>query len=151
MLLVLVGLSMGWLTFAPTALGGSASYVITEGRSMLPAFVANGLVITRTRDDYQVGEVVAYHNQQLHAVVMHRIIGRDGDRYVLQGDNNDFIDSYRPNHAEIVGQKWIYWPSGGKYFMFLRSPLNFAMIIGVITLLNLRPPHRSRRRTRHHS
>ena len=36
--MVLVGLiiAIGWTSFAPVAVGGEASYVITEGESMLP-------------------------------------------------------------------------------------------------------------------
>src|SRR5271154_1602849 len=49
----------------PQQLGGRMSYVITNGISMLPHIHAGELVILRREPNYHVGEVAAYHNQQL--------------------------------------------------------------------------------------
>jgi signal peptidase I len=137
--------------FAPTIVGGPASYVVTDGISMLPKFHANGLVITRERSDYHVGEVVAYHNHQLGKVVMHRIVGRDGGRYVFKGDNNDFADQYHAKRSDLVGKEWVYWPGGGRYLNMLRNPFTFAVILGLVTLAAFWGPKHSRRRRRHHA
>lgn len=118
---------------------------------MLPRFVANGLVITRTEHEYPVGEVVAYYNKQLKAVVMHRIVARDGNRYVFKGDNNDFRDQYHPTKAELVGREWLYLPGAGSYLLWLRNPATFAIVIGLIALVSFRPAGRTRRRRRHHA
>lgn len=118
---------------------------------MLPHFKANGLVITQKRSSYHVGEVVAYHNHELHEVVMHRIVGMDGDRYVFKGDNNDFEDQYHPTKSDIVGKEWVYWPGGGRYLTMLRNPLTFAIVIAIITLLAFLMPQRNRHRRRHHA
>jgi hypothetical protein len=118
---------------------------------MLPKFKADGLVITRASDEYRVGEVVAYHNGDLNAVVMHRIEAVDGGRYVFKGDNNDYLDHYRPTKADLVGKEWVYWPGAGRYLKFFREPLHFAITIGIVALLSLRMPRRSRRRRRHHA
>lgn len=118
---------------------------------MLPHFHAGGLVITKERSSYHVGEVVAYHNSELHAVVMHRIVAIDGDRYVFKGDNNDFRDSYHPTASQLVGQEWIYWPSGGKYLHLLRTPFLFAILMAFLGVIAFRPEHsKIRRRRRHH-
>lgn len=140
-----------WLLLGPVAIGGPASYVITDGISMLPNFHGDGLVITQRQDQYHVGEVVAYHNEQLHAVVMHRIVGRDGKRFVFKGDNNDFRDQYHPTKAELVGKEWVYWPGAGRYLLMLRDPWTFAVIIGGITMLAFAGSDRSRRRRHHHA
>lgn len=150
-LLAVTALFAFWLTLSPTALGGPASYVVTDGTSMLPHFKANGLVITRVEPSYRVGEVAAYHNHQLHRVVMHRIVAMDGDRYVFKGDNNSFTDQYHATQADIVGKEWVYWPDGGTYLNALRNPITFATIIGLIALFAFRVPKRSRRRRRHHA
>ncbi|MGH3497101.1 MAG: signal peptidase I [Nocardioidaceae bacterium] len=140
-----------FLSFAPTKVGGPASYVVTDGISMLPHFRANGLVITHTENSYSVGDIVAYYNHQLHTVVMHRIVAIENGRYVFKGDNNNFRDSYHATKADLVGKEWVYWPGGGTYIAFLRNPVTFAFIIGVIALASLRMPRRSRRRRRHHA
>ncbi|HET7386935.1 MAG TPA: S24/S26 family peptidase [Nocardioidaceae bacterium] len=148
---ILGALLVGWLTVAPTAVGGPASYVVTDGTSMLPHFVADGLVITRKRQSYHTGEVVAYHNKKLHEVVMHRIVARDGDRFVFKGDNNHFRDRYHPTKAELVGKEWVYWPGAGRYLKMLRNPMTFAVIVGLFTVFSVRLPKRNRRRRRHHA
>jgi signal peptidase I len=144
---------VAWAALAPRQLGGAASYVTTDGSSMLPAFHAGGLVVTRTASNYEVGDVVAYHNQQLHAVVMHRIVALDGSRYIFKGDNNSFRDTYHPTKSELIGKQWIYWPNAGRYVTGLRAPLIFALCLVVLTLvastgLVSKP---SRRRRRHHA
>jgi signal peptidase I len=152
-LLVLFVLAIGWLTLAPTAIGGSTSFVVTDGISMLPHFHADGLVVTRQQHFYRVGEVVAYHNAQLKSVVMHRIVATEGNRYVFKGDNNDFIDTFHPTKAEIVGKEWVYVPKAGQVLQFLRSPAAFAVIMALLGMFaaSAYVPRRSRRRRRHHA
>jgi signal peptidase I len=140
-----------WMLFAPAALGGPASYVVTDGTSMLPHFHGDGVVVTHERSSYDVGMVVAYHNAQLHAVVMHRIVAVDGDRYVFKGDNNDFRDQYHAKPSDLVGQEWIYLPGAGRYLRWLHSPLFFGGLVFLITLLGMRSPRVARRRRRHHA
>ena len=72
------------------------SYVIVNGISMEPAYHLGDLTIMRKAAAYQVGDVVTYHDAEMNAYVIHRIIGVDQDQYVLQGDNNSWIDAYRP-------------------------------------------------------
>jgi signal peptidase I len=149
-LLAVLGVFL-YLQLAPVQLGGRASYVVTDGVSMLPTFTADGLVVTRVEDGYNVGDVVAYHNRQLGEVVMHRIVARDGSTFVFKGDNNDFRDGYHPANADLVGKEWVYWPGAGRYLKFLRNPLTFAVIVGGMALVGMRSPRRSRRRSRHHA
>lgn len=137
-----------WFTLAPLALGGPASYVVTDGVSMLPHFKAGGLVITHTRPSYHVGEVVAYHNAQLKVVVMHRIIAMDGNRFVFKGDNNDFRDADHPTKSQLVGEEWVYWPGVGTYLKLLRQPWAFGMVVALIASTSFRPSRESRRQRR---
>jgi signal peptidase len=139
-----------WMTVAPMALGGPASYVVTQGDSMLPTFEPGGLVVTRASDSYQVGDVVAYRNRQLDSVVLHRIVAEHDGRFVLQGDNNDFLDGYQPSTEDMVGTEWLELSGAGNLVRFVQQPLVFAVIIGVMVLLALRvTPPRNRHRRRH--
>jgi signal peptidase I len=123
-----------WFVAAPVALGGPTSYVVTDGVSMLPHLHANGLVLTHTQPSYQVGDIVAYHNRELGVVVLHRIVARDGDRYVFKGDNNDFRDRYHPTKADLVGKEWVYWPGGGRYLALLHTPAFFGLVLAILGL-----------------
>ncbi|MGH9069509.1 MAG: signal peptidase I [Acidimicrobiales bacterium] len=151
-LLAAACLALGWYELGPTALGGRASYVVTDGVSMLPLFEGGGLVVTERQPSYRVGEVVAYHNATLHAVVMHRIIAMDGNRYVFKGDNNHFVDSYHPTKAELVGAERLYLPHVGHYLTYLRIPLVAAVLLGLAAMYAVAGSKLSRRhrRRRHH-
>jgi len=127
--ILVVSLAVIWITFAPTNLGGQVSYVIVNGVSMEPGFQLGDLTILRKASDYQIGDVVTYHDSKMEAYVIHRIIGVDQNHFVLKGDNNSWVDAYHPTHEEIIGKLWIYIPKLGRTFTWLRSPLNLALSI----------------------
>jgi signal peptidase I len=136
LLLVLFGAA--WIAFAPTQLGGQATFVIVNGNSMEPLYHRGDLVIIRAELDYQVGDIVTYRHPQIGPVI-HRIIGRDVERFVFKGDHNDFIDPYRPVRADLIGKSWIYLPSVGKVLDQLRKPLNMAILAAVAGVVIMAP------------
>src|SRR5207245_6796429 len=103
----LAAVAVLWLAFAPTRLGGSVDYAVIYGTSMEPGLHRGDLVVLHTRGSYSVGEAVGYHNRELGRVVLHRIVGRLGDRYVFKGDNNSFLDTYHPTGSELIGRMWV--------------------------------------------
>jgi signal peptidase I len=139
-----------WTGLLPQQLGGRMSYVITEGISMLPHFHAGDLVILRKEPSYHVGEVAAFHNGELGVVVMHRIVAIHGDHYVFKGDNNDFVTTYEPTKAQIVGAEWLHLPRVGTYLLRLRDPLIAAVLLGLLWLYSFAPRSKSRRQRRRH-
>lgn len=145
--------TIGWINFGPTAAGGHATYIQVAGQSMLPTFHQGDLVVTRQESSYHVGQVAAYHNGQLHEVVMHRIIAIRGNHFVFRGDNNDFNDTFEPTASQIVGAKWFSAGGVGGIFSFSRTPLPFALILSVLGMLAVSAylPNGSRRRRRHHA
>ena len=148
----LVVVLAAWFWLAPRPLGFD-SYAITDGVSMLPHFHAGDLVVLRREPTYHVGEVAAFHNQQIHVIVLHRIIAIHGGRYVFKGDNNDFVTSYEPTRSQIVGAEWLHVPGGGRVLEELRTPAVAAVILGLLWLTSFsrRPGSRRQRRRRHHA
>jgi signal peptidase I len=110
-----------WL-FWPVALGGSTTYVGTHGISMEPRFHTGDLAILRSAPSYSVGDVIAYQSVSLNTVVMHRVVDMDGDRFVMQGDNNDWLDEDHPSQDQILGKLFLRVPHGGKALATLRNP-----------------------------
>ncbi len=102
---------------------------------MQPRFHSGDLAIVRPEATYRVGQIVAYHSTLLHVTVLHRIIRRDGNRYVFKGDNNDFIDPTHPTHAELLGALWLLVPHGGRVLKLLHSPVGAAILCGALGLL----------------
>ncbi|RBY74423.1 signal peptidase I [Blastococcus sp. TF02-09] len=122
--LVLVGLWLFW----PTSLGGGTTYVVTHGQSMEPGFSTGDLAVLRPTGSYEVGDVVAYRSESLDTVVMHRIVAVDGDRFVIQGDNNDFLDRDRPTADQLLGKLFRQVPQGGKILDAVTSPWLVALV-----------------------
>jgi len=117
----------------PLALGGSTTYVSTHGTSMEPRFHTGDLGILRAADSYAVGDVVAYRSTSLDTVVMHRIVDMDGDRFVIQGDNNDFLDEDHPAQDQVLGKLFLRIPHGGQVLGALRSPA-VLVVLGLVTV-----------------
>jgi signal peptidase I len=141
-------LVVAWLIAGPAQLGGATTYVTTHGISMQPRLHTGDLALVRPAADYRVGDVVAYRSTVLRRVVLHRIIGRDGDRYLFKGDNNSFVDPIHPRRAELIGRMWLRVPRGGAVLSWLRIPAIAALLCGSLALLSLWPARRRRRRPR---
>ncbi|HWI71131.1 MAG TPA: signal peptidase I [Baekduia sp.] len=139
-------LAVAWLFAGPAQLGGKTTYVATHGISMEPRFHTGDLALVRPAADYRVGDVVAYRSAALHRVVLHRIIGRDGPRYVFQGDNNDFVDPIHPERDELIGKLWVRVPRGGAILSLLHTPIVAALLCGAVAMLVVWPARRRRRR-----
>lgn len=131
-LMLLVGLAAIWIAFAPARIGGQVSYIMVNGISMEPGFHTGDLVLVRAATPYQVGDVVTYRDAEMGAYVIHRIIETLPNGYVLQGDNNSWIDAYQPTDSEIIGKLWIHVPNLGKAFQWLRAPLNMVLALGLL-------------------
>ena len=119
-----------WLVFAPTQLGGHTSYVIINGNSMEPGMHRGDLAVVREAPAYREGDVVTYRHPQIGNVI-HRIIGRDGERYLFQGDHNDFVDPYHPARADFVGKLWFHVPGVGTWLSRFQSPVYAAGLLFV--------------------
>lgn len=139
-------LVLGWLVlFRPASLGGPAGYVTVTGVSMEPTIHDGDFVLTRAQDRYEIGDVVAF--KASNSVVIHRIIGGSAEAgFVMQGDNNNHVDSWRPTGEDVVGQRWLRIPGlGGKVQQVRSSPAAFGGIVGVLFALAALGPARSRR------
>ncbi len=131
----LIVLGSLWHWFAPAPLGGSTTYVVTRGISMEPRFHTGDLALVRSQSSYHVGEIVAYQNHMLHTIVLHRIVGREGSRYIFKGDNNNFLDPERPVASQLVGSLWLHLPGVGATLQSFRSPLLIGLLVAVGFLL----------------
>jgi signal peptidase I len=129
LLLTLIGAA--WMAFAPSQFGGQAAYVIVNGISMEPGFHRGDLAILQQTPEYQIGDVVTYRHPQIGPII-HRIIALDGDRYILKGDNNAWIDAYHPTKAECIGKLWLHIPAAGGFIEQLRIPRNMAILAAVL-------------------
>lgn len=142
MLLVVVG----WAMFLrPAYLGGPVTYVIVAGQSMEPGLHTGDLVLARRQDSYGRGDVVAFQVPRNEpgggSIVIHRMVGGSGNEgWVLQGDNKDEPDIWRPTNEEISGKRWLLIPQAGHLLVLVRSPLAFAVGASLMVFLLVATP-----------
>lgn len=133
--ILLVLLAIAWIAFAPVPFGGQVSYVIVVGNSMEPGMHGGDLAIVRESPDYQVGDIAAYRDPRMGPVI-HRIVDHARNRFVLKGDNNQWLDSYEPTSSEVIGKLWVHIPGAGRPLELARgaitSPLPAAVTGAVI-------------------
>lgn len=136
--LILIAVATVWFgLFAPRFLGGPASYIMVAGTSMEPSLSTGDLVVARRQAWYREGDVVAYRIPEGEAgegqVVIHQIVGGSARLgYILQGDNRDTPDLWRPHPDDIDGKMWLVIPGAGRAAVLLRTPFVFAVIAGLI-------------------
>ena len=134
-----------WILVGPRQLGGSASYAIVAGSSMEPHLHSGDLVVARSHAHYEIGDAVVYHNADLNRNVLHRIVGRDGSRFLFKGDHNDFIDPTHPRQSDMIGSLWFTAPGVGRFVEWLQVPVHAAVIAALAALLALGGGRRGRR------
>jgi signal peptidase I len=129
--LLTVLLAVVWVIFAPGILGGQASYVIVNGNSMEPLYHPGDLVILRGSDRAEVGDIFTYWYPEVGAVI-HRIVAREGDRFIMKGDHNSWTDGYHPKFDDLIGKAFVHLPGVGNTVKWLRKPSRFA---GIVTIM----------------
>lgn len=149
--LALVVLAVTWFTWLrPTALGGSASYVIVQGSSMEPTYSDGDLVLIREGASYTQGDIIAFRAGGTFddpTRIIHRIVGDATDgAFITQGDNRDRTDPWTPGPENIIGRAVLHVPMAGDVARFLTRPEAFAALGGAAVIAG---GQRRRRRRRH--
>lgn len=145
--IALVLLAATWLLLAPPVLGGRTSFVIVNGNSMEPVYVRGDLVLVRAAETYNVGDIATYRHPQIGPVI-HRIIGRSGDRWQFKGDHNSFVDPYQPRDADLIGRAVLHVPFVGGLLVAARNPVVIVVLAvgaGVLFMQRSQPRSRLRR------
>lgn len=114
----------------PSHLGGCTTLTIVTGHSMEPTLQPGDLAIARCGEP-QIGDVVAYRPfPDKTPVVIHRITGGDAaNGWLLQGDNNHFVDPFKPVAAQVKGVMVASVPTIGAVLSFLASPLMWVSLL----------------------
>ena len=137
------------VTFRPAALNGPTAFVGVHGESMEPTMDAGDMAITRTRDSYEVGDVVAYRVPEGEkgegSNVIHRIVGGNGvDGYTTQGDNNGYTDIWHPTDGDVIGEVWFQVNGLASLLANLRRPWLLAALVGLVTFVVMALPDRGK-------
>jgi signal peptidase len=118
----------GW----PSTLGGCTTLTIVSGLSMEPTYSTGDLVVSRCGVPDE-GDVVVYSPPDAtDGRIIHRVVGGDAtDGWIIQGDNNDFLDPWRPHAQDVLGIARLHVPGLGKVATVLLDPWTWASLIVV--------------------
>lgn len=128
----------GW----PSTLGGCTTLTIVSGRSMEPTYYTGDLVVSRCGTP-GVGDVVVYTPPGFDARIIHRVVEGDAaEGWLIQGDNNDFLDPWRPRQDDLLGVARVHLPGVGRVAMLLLDPWAWASLVVVAGGVLLWPSRR---------
>jgi signal peptidase I len=151
--LLALAVLIGWFAWLrPTALGGPATFVMVSGDSMEPTYSNGDLVILHRSRNYETGDIVAYPMKTYFdtgRLVIHRVVGSEGERFITQGDNRETADPWRPTADDIRGTAWVSVPKLGIYAAWLRQPNHLGAFAAGILLTGGIGGAGKRRRWRH--
>ena len=135
-------LALGWLLW-PSSFGGCTTLTIVAGQSMEPTYYTGDLVVSRC-GPVEVGDVVVYSPPDVGgARVIHRIVGGDADGWVVQGDNNDFLDPWNPTAENVLGTAVLRIPNVGSFASILLSPVTWISLLLLALALVVWPASRA--------
>jgi signal peptidase len=139
--LVVVFVALSW----PVQLGGHLGMVVVSGHSMDGTYRTGDLLMTWRHSRYDVGDVAVYRvpgDGAGHGMrVVHRIVARSGDGYVLQGDNRTTRDQWHPTDADMVGRPFARLAGGGLALRWLVNPLALALLCAVCVFFLVAKPN----------
>ena len=130
---------LGYLIW-PSSLGGCTTLTIVSGHSMEPTYYTGDLVVARC-GPVEKGDVIVYHPPDVGgARVIHRIVGGDATHgWVVQGDNNTFLDPWTPTQDNILGSAKLHLAGVGKFASILISPLTWISLLVVALAIVIWP------------
>ncbi len=99
--------------------------VVLSG-SMEPALEINDIIFVREADSYEVGDIVVYQSGQ--TLIVHRMIARDGENLITQGDANNAADPPIAIHA-VKGEVIAHIPAVGLAVNALKTPVGILIVL----------------------
>lgn len=108
--------------------------VVLSG-SMEPTLAINDMIVVHETGRYEAGDIVVYQSER--TLIVHRIIAKDGDIVVTQGDANQVADA--PIQIDdIKGKVIAHIPVVGMAVNALKHPLGILIVlIAVFALIEL--------------
>lgn len=88
-----------------------------RGTSMIPTIPHNSIVIFKEKDEYSIGDVIAYKHINHTGYIVHRIVNKRETYFETKGDNEDIVDTnieniYAKPHRILGEAKYVISADG---------------------------------------
>ena len=114
----------------PKTFGYSMLRVITG--SMVPTINPNDVVVIKELEDdeYQVGMIVAFYDNPTDSLpTLHRVIERNGNTIITQGDAEVNTGKEEMDVSEVLGAEVLTIRKFGKFVEYVQKPVGTLTII----------------------
>lgn len=130
---------VSFIVFSKLFPGKGYEIFIVRSGSMEPVIPVGGIVITYPTRDYNVGDIIVFHNpNKTSEIITHRIIEKINERAVkTKGDANDSVDITAIPTFLIRGEVVLIIPIIGYILHFVRQPLGLFIFFGIPVLILL--------------
>ena len=111
-------------------------YAVVESGSMEPAIKKGDIIIVRKKNDYNVKDIVTYKSKGSKSTT-HRIIEKNGGKYITQGDANNAADE-EIDKSLVIGKVVNVVSGAGKIISFFGSPFGaLILLLGLFAAVEL--------------
>ncbi len=118
----------------PSVFGFTMATVATG--SMEPEIEIGDLVIIKSYDSYDDGDVITFYDSAFGGYITHRIIGVNSEGlFITKGDANSVADTSAVAYSQIIGKVIAVWGGAGSVISFLQTPAGIICIIAVLAAI----------------
>lgn len=110
---------------------GIGAAVVLSG-SMEPSLSVNDLVIVKEQESYEADDIIVY--QEKNYLVIHRIVGMDGNMVQTQGDANNVVDE-PIDLGNVKGKMIARIPNMGIMIQVIKTPVGIFGLLAVAVFL----------------
>jgi len=119
--------------------GKNPRLYVVQSDSMRPAITTGDLIATVPMENYNVGDVITFHELDRDLVVTHRIVEATavGQSFVYQtkGDANEDADTNPVAHEDVYGKQVLRLPYVGYVSAFAQTTPGFMLIVIIPALI----------------
>lgn len=134
--------------FWPVQLYGETTYIMLVGNSMKGTIDSGTFVIIKPDQEYFLGDIIAFENEQNRKVI-HRIIEITDEGFITKGDNNQRIDPGIQYLDKVIGRSVLVVPFVGFTSMFIQTPLGMSIFgVWALAMFMIKKPNKIKKFTR---
>ncbi len=111
MILFILELTAAVLLLIPVGLNAYIPFYFIEGNSMLPTYHPRNIVLIHNwpakNPQALLGQVIVFFNPEKRKIIVHRVVGINGNAFITKGDHNAKQDTFEPTSEQMLGVVWL--------------------------------------------